>query len=208
MSGVPTEALPRGRASVGRVGIRVGAVFVLGLAAAFVTWLVVVREDEAATPAAPATQASVAETGHVAVTTALQPTLVSPPELRGVAATSAIPVYWAGARAGARIEVSSRTDGTFFVRYLPRGWRAGDPRPVITIATYPRPDGFAEVQRAARPGASTLQLLGGGLAVYKGERSTNVHLAYPGQAYQVEVFSPEVGVARKLVETGAVRPLR
>jgi hypothetical protein len=207
MTETPFEAFPDGRASAGRLRIRIGAVLALGFAAAFVTWLAVTRDDDA-TPPTPASQASNAETATVAVATALQPTLVSSAELRGVAATSAIPVYWAGRRAGTRIEVSSRTDGAFFVRYLPRRWQAGDSRAALTVATYPRPDGFAEVQRAAHPEASTLALPGGGLAVYDAAGSTSVHLAYPGHAYQVEVFAPKPGVARRLVASGGVRPLR
>jgi hypothetical protein len=208
MTETPLEAFPSGRAPAGRLKIRIGAVLALGFAASFVTWLAVTRDEDDAIPPTPASQASNAETATVAVATALQPTLVSAAELRGVAATSAIPVYWAGRRASTRVEVSSRTDGTFFVRYLPRGWQAGDSRVALTIATYPRPNGFAEVQRAAHPGASTLALPGGGLAVYDAAGSTSVHLAYPGQAYQVEVFAPKPGVARTLVASGSVRPLR
>jgi hypothetical protein len=35
---------------------------------------------------------------------------------------------------------------------------------------------------------------------------TNVHLAYPDQPYQVEVYSPRVGEARSVVANGTIRP--
>ncbi len=37
-------------------------------------------------------------------------------------------------------------------------------------------------------------------------RGTNVHLAYPDQPYQVEVYSPRVGEALRLVGNGTVKP--
>ena len=51
-----------------------------------------------------------------------------------------------------------------------------------------------------------LALPRGGLAVAGESGGTNVHLAYPGQPYQVEVYSPLVGEALRLVGNGTVRP--
>jgi len=94
------------------------------------------------------------------------------------------------------------------VRYLPRDREAGDGRPALTVATYPRTDGFGEVTgAAAREGASSFELPGGGLAVIDPEAETNVHFAFPERAYQVEVFAPTEGLARQLVESGAVTQL-
>ena len=39
------------------------------------------------------------------------------------------------------------------------------------------------------------------------ERPTNVHLAFPGEAYQVEVFSPEGDLALRLVSNGKIQPV-
>ena len=77
------------------------------------------------------------------------------------------------------------------------------------MATYARPNGFAEVQAASKnDGILSLKLENGGLAVYDPSAPTNVHFAYPGEAYQVEVFSPDDGVAMRLVANGKVRPVR
>jgi hypothetical protein len=82
-------------------------------------------------------------------------------------------------------------------------------QPHLTVATYARPNGFAEIQAAAKnPKAKTIDLEGGGIAVYDPAVPTNVHLAYAEDAYQVEVFSPDAGVALGLVTKGAIRPVR
>jgi hypothetical protein len=193
-----------------RPNIRLGALIAVGLAGAFIAWLLVGRDDD---ELALGTSGTIAQTATAATTAppaafAVEPTLVSPEQLRGLAARNEIPVYWAGLRAGTRLEVSSRSDGTFYVRYLPAGVQAGDEGPALTVATYPRANGFAEVRRAARRGTKTIPLPGGGLAVYDASGSTNVHLAYPHEPYQVEVFSPRLDVARGLVVSGAVQPLR
>lgn len=207
MSEAPRDEAPRERRGVsGRAGIRLGALLAVGLAAAFVTWVVVGRDDDDAAPIAEpvATQPGpVATTAPAAV--ALPPSVVTVDELGRLAAVREFPVHWAGPRAGKRIEATSHTDGSFFVRYLARGVEAGADLPSLTIATYPRPNAFAEVQRAAADGTARLTLAGGGVAVYD---STNVHLAYPGRPYQIEVYSPVEDAARALVASGAIRPVR
>jgi hypothetical protein len=204
------QAAPTEQPASQRAKIRLGALIAVGLAGAFIAWLLVDRDDD---EPGLGTSAAIAQTGTAATTGpaaafAVEPRLVSPEQLRGLAARNEIPVYWAGVRAGTRLEVSSRSDGTFYVRYLPSGVPPGDDGPALTVATYPRAHGFAEVQRAARPGTKTIRLPGGGIAVYDASGSTNVHLAYPDEPYQVEVFSPRLDVARGLVASGAVQPLR
>jgi hypothetical protein len=94
------------------------------------------------------------------------------------------------------------------VRYLPAGARAGDLAPHLTVATYPTPNGFTEIKAAAKNAKTkTIRLAGGGLAVYDLATPTNVHLAFPAQKYQVEVFSPDKGTATSLVSRGAIRPI-
>jgi hypothetical protein len=198
------EATVRRRLDSRRVTGVVAAAAV-GLVVAVVVWLVLdLTDDETTRPAAqpPATAAP------APAATALQPAVVSEAELRRLATVAGVPVYWAGTRSGTSLEVSRGTDGSFFVRYLPDGRSAGDARPALTVATYPRADGFDEVTgAAARADASSFELPGGGLAVADTSTRTNVHLAFPGRAYQVEVFSPVADVARRLVASGAVSPL-
>ena len=140
---------------------------------------------------------------------AAQPFVATSAELRALASRLRHPVYWVGPRAGARYEVTRTGDGTVYVRYLPSGVAAGDPRRgLLTVATYPRTDALGDVRAAAeRPGAQSFDLPAGGLAVYDDASPENVHLAFPGVDRQVEVYSTELDVGA-LVRAGEVVPVR
>ena len=188
--------------------VRLGAIVALAAAAGLVAWVLLDRsgESSASDPPPAAVGPSLPSTPAETIT---RPTIQTTQELRTIATVGTLPLYWAGPRAGMKIEFSRTTGGTTFVRYLPTGTRAGDPEPRLTVATYARPDGFADVQAAStNDGAESLQLDGGGLGVFDPSMPTNVHFAYPGEAYQVEVFSPDEGVALRLVANGKVRPVR
>lgn len=188
--------------------MRLGVIVALAAAAGLLAWVLIGRSDDPSEPSATTTAAASAPAPPTAQA-ASQPTVRSVAELRAVAATSAIPLYWAGPKAGTRLEFSEVPGVTSFVRYLPNGAPAGDRQPHLTVATYARPNGFAEIKAAARnPKAKTVELPGGGIAVYDPAVPTNVHLAYPQDAYQVEVYSPDAGVALRLVSKGAIRPVR
>ena len=100
---------------------------------------------------------------------------------------------------GGGFEFSQTSGGTVYVRYLPTGTAAGTLEPYLTVATYPRPNGYAEVQAAAKnEGSKSFEVAEGGLAVYDPASPTNVHIGFPGKAYQIEVFAPEKGLALRL----------
>jgi hypothetical protein len=181
------------RSSRRRALLGVGAVVAVGLVAAFLAWFFIVRTDDDETSAAP-----------TAPSTAV-PEIASLADLRALADAGQT-FYWAGVRSGRRFELTA-PDGTVFIRYLPPGEQPGSAAPALTVATYPRSNGFEEVSRAAEgEDVTRLELPRGGLAVVDQTSRTNVHLAYPGQPYQVEVYSPRVGEARRLVVNGTVRP--
>jgi hypothetical protein len=170
--------------------VRLGALAAVGFAAFLIGWLLVGREEKTSQPASGA-----------AVT--------SEGELRRFAASARHPVYWAGPRAGHTYELTRTSDGRVYVRYLPEGVKAGDPRPqFLTVGTYPRPRAYAELKRAAKaPGATSRSLPGRGLAVVS-RGSLSVYFGYPDAAYQVEVYAPSAGWARDLVLRGQVLPIR
>lgn len=170
--------------------VRLGALLALGLATFLVGWLFLGGDDK------PAQQPSAASS-------------TSESELREFAASAPHPVYWAGARSGQSYELTRTDDGRIYVRYLPEGVKAGDPRPrFLTVGTYPRANAFAELKRAARvQGATSKTLPNGGMAVFSAG-SSSVYFGYPDAAYQVEVYAPSPGSARNLVLGGQVVPVR
>lgn len=172
--------------------LRLGALLALGLVTFLVGWLVFGGKDEGSQKAQPASVSGASEA-----------------ELREFAASSSMPVYWAGPRIGQTYELFRTSDGRVYVRYLPAGVKVGDPRPqFLTVGTYPLPNGFAAVKRISRaPGAITKKLPGGGLAVFS-PGSPSVYFAYPRAKYQVEVYAPSASTTRSLVLGGQVVPVR
>jgi hypothetical protein len=139
----------------------------------------------------------------------VEATIVSVEELRQASTASGRPVYWAGARDGARLEFTRTADGTTYVRYLTGSAQAGAlGAGYVVVATYPQPDAYERVTSAAKEEQYfTADLPGRGRAVVKPERPQNVYVVYPGRPYQVEVYAPTADQARQLVFGGAVRPI-
>jgi hypothetical protein len=182
------------------------SVLVLALAASFIAWILVERNEPAA-PAAPAVPATAPQPA-VPPPAAAAPRLTTVDGLSALAALRGGPVYWAGPRGGAVYEVTE-LDGRVYVRYLQSAGQLGSPRPdFLTVATYPSANAFADVETAAkRPGAVTIELPGDGLAVYDRAVPTSVYLAYRGSTQQIEVYSPSAPEARRLVASGLVQPV-
>jgi 4-amino-4-deoxy-L-arabinose transferase-like glycosyltransferase len=126
--------------------------------------------------------------------------------LERLAGTIGHPIYWAGPRKGYTYELTQRSDGAIFVRYLPAGVRVGDPRgDFLIIVTYPYPHALAALQRVAN--GKGIAVPGGGLALVHEGYAKSVHLAYPGVDYQVEVYDPSPRIARRVAVSGQVRPV-
>jgi hypothetical protein len=196
MSEQLARSLPTRRPRIG-----LGTAFVLALVAGFIAWVLIDRNEPAATPA-PAT-VPVAETPVGSA----GPRIATVDGLSAVSGLRRQPVFWVGARPGAAYEVTESSDRVF-IRYLRSSTQLGSPRPdFLTVATYARPDAYADIEAAAqRPGAVTIALPGG-LAVYDAATPTSVYLALRGSTQQVEVYSPSALEARRLVESGVVRPV-
>jgi hypothetical protein len=190
------RSVPTSRPKIG-----FASVAVLALAASFIAWVLIDRNEPASssTPvAAPAAEAPVTADG---------PRISTVDGLSALAGLRGQPVYWAGPQAGAVYEVTE-TDGRAFIRYLTSSTQLGSPQPnFLTVATYPRTNAYADIEAAAeRPGAVKIAIPKG-LAVYDSAKPTSVYLAYRGSTQQVEVYSPSGLEARRLVESGLVRPV-
>jgi len=165
-------------------------------------WFLSSADSTASTPSvAPAVSASGPVQG-------VAPRIVSVRTLHRIARVNGRPLYWAGART-ARIEYTRRTDGTTFVRYLTGDAKAGDPSArYVVVATYSQPDAYERVTAiAARSHLFKVQLADGGAAVTRPGRPQNIYLVYPKLPYQVEIYAPTPSAARRLVFTGAIKPV-
>jgi hypothetical protein len=146
--------------------------------------------------------------GATASVTPVKPTAASIQDLRALAASSGHAIYWAGKQTGTTYELSELSGGGIFVRYLPAGVKAGDPRPFPTVATYPVRGAYAAVRQIAlRPGATSIKVSNGGIAVTDPAHPNSVYLAYPRADVEVEVFDPSAGHAHQLVSSGAIVPV-
>jgi hypothetical protein len=164
-------------------------------AALVVTWLFLHR-NPSASPAFGLTGSS--------------PALVTQAQLERLAAAVGHPVYWAGPKAGYSYEATVTHGGRFYVRYLPSGTRAGDPRAsFLVVGTYTEPGSFVDLKRAAKQdGSVSVGIDRGGIAVFSSQRPTSVYFGYPGAKYQVEVYSPSGTAASSLVLGGKITPIR
>jgi hypothetical protein len=135
------------------------------------------------------------------------PVALSLSGLRSFAQGISQPIYWVGARRNAKYEITRNSTGVY-LRYLPAGAKAGDPKPLLTIGTYPLENAYAVTKTGSNgPNAVTVDIAGGGIAAYNKKHRTNVYVAYPGSAFQVEVFAPRAGVPRRLALSGRVQPV-
>ena len=138
------------------------------------------------------------------------PALVSQAQLERLAKSLDHPLYWAGPKSGYSYELTSLTGGRTYIRYLPAGVRAGDPRAnFLVVGTYAGQGAFANLKRASKQKDSvSFGVPGHGLAVFSPAKPTSVYFGYPGKGYQVEVFSPSGQNARSLVLAGKIAPIR
>jgi hypothetical protein len=126
--------------------------------------------------------------------------------LASLAASVGHPVYWAGPKNGYRYELTHTSDGRIYIRYLPVGVAVGTSAPnYLTVGTYPVKDALATVRAiGAKTGGSLLNLGAGAVAAADPDHPLSIYIAYPGSSYEVEVYGPSPGQARRLVTTRAI----
>jgi hypothetical protein len=172
--------------------LRVGAVVGLALLAAFLVWLLIVRDDE-----------TLRSSG------ANDPVAVGEADLAALAQSVGHPVYWAGERENTTLELTETNSGNVFIRYLPSGTEVGAEQPAfLTVGTYPYKDAILALEEVGqREGAVVREIEGGGLAVTSGKSPTSVYIAYPDDDLQIEVYDPDAEAALDLATSGEVRPV-
>jgi hypothetical protein len=128
--------------------------------------------------------------------------------LASLATTLGHPVYWAGPKAGYTYELTHTTDGRIYIRYLPAGVAVGAAAPnYLTVGTYPVTDAIGTVRAIGhKPGGSLFKVAGGGVAAVDPDHPLSTYVAYPGSAYEVEVYAPSADQSRQLVAAGGLVP--
>jgi hypothetical protein len=130
---------------------------------------------------------------------------VTPAGLRTLAVSLRQPIYWVGPAANVTYERTSDGNGRILVRYLPAGAKIGTRTPYLTVGTYTLRDAYAAAQRAAsKPGAVQIKVSSSAIAFSTKAHPLNAWITYPGSRYQIEVFDPSPGRARRLVASGQV----
>lgn len=167
------------------------------------------RQIEVYSPSAAEARRVVASGAVTSVPIPGAPRIVSPSGLSNVTVSDDKGIYWAGARPKTVLELTKTSQGSVFVRYLPSASDAGSPRAdFLTVATYPRRNALAGLRAAGRrPGAVTIAVRDGGLAVYDRAHPSSVYVAYPRDDRQVEVYHPDPRQARALVRSGTITPV-
>jgi hypothetical protein len=137
------------------------------------------------------------------------PHLVTGSDLGELESVLGHPVYWAGERPPARLELKEEAEGSVYLRYLPPGVEAGDPEQrYLTVGTYPVTDAVAALRRAATQAGGRMQKLpDGGLVLPNAESAGSVYLAFPHTDLQIEVYDPAPGASLRLIRSGAIRPV-
>ena len=137
-----------------------------------------------------------------------EPVAVSEDELASLSESVGHDVYWAGPQEDATLEVTRTEPGNVFIRYLPEGAEAGDPKPdFLTVGTYPVEDAVGALERASQAeGAVTEETEDGALVVTNESDPTSVHLAYPESDLQIEVYAPDPDLALEVATSGAIQP--
>jgi hypothetical protein len=132
-------------------------------------------------------------------------TVVTRAGLLSFAASVHHPIFWAGPESRMTYERRVSSTGQIYVRYLPKGVAAGAARPYLTVATYPFKGAYSAVLRLAqKKGADVIRLKNDGVAVVDQQDPRSIHLAFPKLNYQVEVFDPSSGVARRIVAANRI----
>jgi hypothetical protein len=129
-------------------------------------------------------------------------------QLESLAKTVGHPVYWAGAMADVKYEVTRLANGRIFIRYLPSSEQAGTSKKLLTVGTYPLASALALTKAASkRPGAVALAIGGNGAAFYLKSHPQSIFFAFPGLKYQMEIYDPVSSKALAIFKGGKVAPV-
>lgn len=118
-------------------------------------------------------------------------------------------VFWAGAKADSRVEVSDDASGNVHLRYLPDSAEAGAPEQAyLDIGTYPFTGAYEATRSLAGDDGLKSIRVRGGVGFMDRTRPYSVIMAWPSQPdLQVEVYHPEKHRALEIVRSGDIVPV-
>jgi hypothetical protein len=124
-------------------------------------------------------------------------------ELLAIVSENNLVAYWSGSEAGALYSLVANTSGQVFVRYLSDGLGLEDTSANYrVVATYPQADAFAITQAAGNQ-ANAISFVNpdGAQVFFSKDFPSNIYMAYPDLAYEIEIYDPGSGVALNLATT-------
>lgn len=188
------ESLRAGSALTTQLKTRLAALVAIIVIVGAVAWYLIDRGSSTSTSIGTVTSSNLTTTASVSAT-----------QLAQAGKALGQPIYWLGPL-GISMKnelTTSGTGGEVFMRYLPAAAALGSSTPYLSIGTYPMKNAFAvTTARAAESGSVRVAAPGSAVAFYLTGRPQNIYLAYPGSAYQVEVFDPSAAVTREIVASG------
>jgi hypothetical protein len=133
--------------------------------------------------------------------------IVSEQQLKAEVAKLGYPVYWLGPKQNTVLEFTKRADGRVYIRYLAPGTTAGSYDRFLTVGTYPMPDAYNVVKKIGKLPDATKVSVKGGIGVQSAKKPESVYVAYRGNDLQLEIYSPDTGVAVEEVKSGDLVPV-
>lgn len=173
--------------------IRLGVLIAVLFAIAIVVWMVTSGGDDNST------------SNEARAPEAAQPTAIAE-----LAESRGDPVYWAGEQGDITLELSETEGGRVYVRYLTGDAQPGDARAeFLTVGTYEFAQPIPALERLANQFRGVKRKApNGGIVYFTRDKPTNVYLAYPGEDVQIEVYHPDPKVAKDLVTSGQIVPVK
>jgi hypothetical protein len=172
-----------------RLGVLLAAVAVVGA----VVWAVIGTSSSSSHAPTP-------------TNTAVGPVGLSASGLQTLGSAVGQPIYWAGPKEGYLYEMTRNLEGDVYIRYLPPGVKVGAKgAKYLVVVTYPFAGAFQALKNVSK--GREISIPGGGIALVDEKYRNSVHLAYPGEAYQIEVYDPSPARSLEVARSGAVRPV-
>lgn len=132
--------------------------------------------------------------------------IVTEEQLKAEVAKLGYPVYWLGPKQNTVLEFTKRADGRVYIRYLKPGTTAGSYDRFLTAGTYPMPDAYKVVKEIGQLPDATKVKVKGGVGAQSAKKPESVYVAFRGKDLQLEVYSPDSGVAVDEVTNGNLVP--